>query len=603
MVGVLLIVLLKYLCVSGVLLGIYVLLFKNKASFLSQRIYLLLCPVIAILAATVSIDAIKVNKDNAIGQVILRSQEVSHEAAVEEAVDYSFEGLVIENGGIFIDMMTILLAIWAGISIYLVVRYIINVRYVLSLRKMSTKEQVEGYTLCRSGIIETPFSFYKSIFVSRLLNDEKFDLVLKHELAHIKNYHYLDKLISQTYLVLSWFNPIVWKIHKELEIIHEFQADYDVINSNCDKQRYKQFLFDEVSYNFPTVANGFNGSLIKQRFIQMKNNYKLRYTAVRKLLTVPAIILVLLLTSFTYVNEEAVKEKTTQIAANAEKSINDLISDTNNVSAVVEDVRVPDIRVPDIRVPDVPVADVVVDDVVDDVVITADHVIVADARVEDVRIEDVRVADVREVPSQTATKTEGVNTETTNKDLPQQKKATVEVSKSSVDPEEKHNYYYMNDNQFYYAIVKDMRTANRLVNERARVYRKSNYTEVDIINRLYDSFRWMSLSKNTYLEDLDTGVRYKIHSIKNNVPLSRNLAFKGKKSGVIYYTCIFPPLPRSVKYVKLVEEKDPERSEPVPSNGSGNYNFLKLKVYNDVEKEYYASSTEVIELDPNFSVD
>ncbi len=134
-------------------------------------------------------------------------------------------------------------------------------------------------------------------------------------MAHINHRHYIDKILVELMVALSWFNPIAWIIRRELCAVHEFEADRVVLTNYLDLKKYKQFLFEEVSKPSPRVANGFNNSLIKQRFLEMKNNYQERGSFMRKVLSILAVVVVISLSSFTYViaaddsNSDGFKER------------------------------------------------------------------------------------------------------------------------------------------------------------------------------------------------------------------------------------------------------------------------------------------------------
>ncbi|MBA4305069.1 MAG: hypothetical protein C0424_12640 [Sphingobacteriaceae bacterium] len=51
------------------------------------------------------------------------------------------------------------------------------------------------------------------------------DLLLAHELAHVQSWHSADKLLMQLLLALFWFFPPVYLLRKQLELLHELEAD------------------------------------------------------------------------------------------------------------------------------------------------------------------------------------------------------------------------------------------------------------------------------------------------------------------------------------------------------------------------------------------
>ncbi|MFI3258690.1 MAG: hypothetical protein R3Y16_01190 [Rikenellaceae bacterium] len=76
MTGDLVITILKHIGVSAILFSLYIYFVKSRAGLLERRIYLLLIPLLSAYAAYVSIDLIKVKKDNGVGQLLTKIEEV-----------------------------------------------------------------------------------------------------------------------------------------------------------------------------------------------------------------------------------------------------------------------------------------------------------------------------------------------------------------------------------------------------------------------------------------------------------------------------------------------------------------------------------------------
>lgn len=51
------------------------------------------------------------------------------------------------------------------------------------------------------------------------------DLLLAHELAHVRSWHTADKLLMQALVALFWFLPPIYMLRKQLELLHELEAD------------------------------------------------------------------------------------------------------------------------------------------------------------------------------------------------------------------------------------------------------------------------------------------------------------------------------------------------------------------------------------------
>jgi len=68
-------------------------------------------------------------------------------------------------------------------------------------------------------------SFGKWIFIPATDKALPSDLLLAHELAHVRSWHSADKLLMQLLIALFWFCPPVYLLHKQLELLHELEAD------------------------------------------------------------------------------------------------------------------------------------------------------------------------------------------------------------------------------------------------------------------------------------------------------------------------------------------------------------------------------------------
>ena len=167
------------------------------------------------------------------------------------------------------------------------------------LRRKGETERKDGLKLVRHTSILCPFSFGKTIFLPVNLKDTQLEVILEHERWHIQHKHYVDVLIQEIGTCIFWFNPIQWLIRKDLRSIHEFQADRSVLDKGCDLFQYQTIILEEVMGNHIRLANGFNQSFTKKRFIQMKNQEPTKLSASRKLILVP--FLTFLIATFCFV--------------------------------------------------------------------------------------------------------------------------------------------------------------------------------------------------------------------------------------------------------------------------------------------------------------
>ena len=108
--------------------------------------------------------------------------------------------------------------------------------------------------------------------------------MILHERTHLMEGHSLDLLISELYLVITWYNPVSWLIRHELKQNHEFEADRNVLLQGIDESDYQLLLVRTVAGE-PRfhLANQFNQSSIKTR-INMMNKRKSNRWAMLKVL-------------------------------------------------------------------------------------------------------------------------------------------------------------------------------------------------------------------------------------------------------------------------------------------------------------------------------
>lgn len=115
-----------------------------------------------------------------------------------------------------------------------------------------------------------PFSWLKYIVISQTDLDEAGEAILIHEQAHIRYRHTVDLFLAEVYIIIQWYNPAAWLLYRELQTIHEFEADESVINQGIDAKQYQLLLIKKaVGTRLYSMANSFNHSNLKKRITMM----------------------------------------------------------------------------------------------------------------------------------------------------------------------------------------------------------------------------------------------------------------------------------------------------------------------------------------------
>lgn len=186
-------------------------------------------------------------------EIFVSSDEIGSEAGVWGNVKpYLFACLYVL--GVF--------AVFVSLSI----AYVKMVGIIRSNRKIAW----DGYRLVLSRTSVCPFCWGKYIVISENDYENHFDEILMHERMHVMKHHTLDLLIMEFFIVLFWFNPAVWLLKKELQEVHEYEADHGVLNQGIDATKYQLLLVKKAAgARLYSIANSFNHSKLKNRITMM----------------------------------------------------------------------------------------------------------------------------------------------------------------------------------------------------------------------------------------------------------------------------------------------------------------------------------------------
>lgn len=115
-----------------------------------------------------------------------------------------------------------------------------------------------------------PFSWMRYIIVSEEDLQENAREILLHECAHIRHRHSWDLLLADVCIFFHWFNPAAWLLKQELQTIHEYEADDNVLREGIDARQYQLLLIKKaVGTRLYSMANNLNHSNLKKRITMM----------------------------------------------------------------------------------------------------------------------------------------------------------------------------------------------------------------------------------------------------------------------------------------------------------------------------------------------
>ena len=175
----------------------------------------------------------------------------------------------------------------------------------------------EDVTLTVVDSLSSPFSWFGHIVASKSDVEQFRDMIITHEMAHISLRHSLDVLAVDLALCLWWFNPALWLLRRELQSLHEYQADEAVLNRGIDAKTYQMLLIKRaVGYRLHSVANCLNHSNLKNRITMMCKKTSSRWAATKALLVVPMVAVALSAFATTEYVPREVQNKVTENSVN-----------------------------------------------------------------------------------------------------------------------------------------------------------------------------------------------------------------------------------------------------------------------------------------------
>ena len=115
-----------------------------------------------------------------------------------------------------------------------------------------------------------PFSFFNWIFLNPdNVKEEEISEILTHEMAHVRQRHSIDVIISELVNICCWINPFAWLMKREVRLNLEFLADRKVMDAGFATKSYQYHLLGLTYSHKYGLSNNFNFSHLKQRIIMM----------------------------------------------------------------------------------------------------------------------------------------------------------------------------------------------------------------------------------------------------------------------------------------------------------------------------------------------
>lgn len=141
-------------------------------------------------------------------------------------------------------------------------------RLIGRARCVEVRNGIRIYTM--QGDI-SPFSWFRYIIMSEKDWQENRREIVLHEMAHIRRCHSMDVALCNIMIMFQWYNPAAWLLKRELQTVHEYEADEAVMSAGVDANHYQMLLIRKaVGERLFSMANNLNHNSLKKRITMMK---------------------------------------------------------------------------------------------------------------------------------------------------------------------------------------------------------------------------------------------------------------------------------------------------------------------------------------------
>ncbi len=175
--------------------------------------------------------------------------------------------------------------LWCTGFVWLLFKKVLS---ILSIRRLIREgryqDRQDECDLIESDGISQPMNWMNFIMMPHDWIEKENQAVWKHELSHARKAHSLDLLVIDLMQLFQWFNPVMILLYKEMELLHEFQADRAVIDSGTDARQYKLMLVNAVAENRGfAMTSWLRQTNLKKRIDMMQRNESNRWNRLRAL--------------------------------------------------------------------------------------------------------------------------------------------------------------------------------------------------------------------------------------------------------------------------------------------------------------------------------
>ncbi|TAF53018.1 MAG: hypothetical protein EAZ62_05255 [Sphingobacteriia bacterium] len=266
----------QVLLCSGILMGYYALVLRDKKFHQYNRFYLM-----GVILLSWTVPLIEINwTGKGQGQVT----EVVNFIAGQNA-QWKQSPVLVWTG-----TEVLALVVYTLVGAVLLGKMAWAYRQLWRLQKQHTHTVVGQVKFFQTDLGEAPFSFFNAIFWNRAIDPQTQtgQKMMAHELAHVREKHSFDKMLLQANRALGWFNPFFWLLAKEMDMVHEFIADQKAVAEGDAAALAEILLAAAQPTRFLGLTHPFFFSPIQRRLKMIASKNKTSFSYLRRMVALPS---------------------------------------------------------------------------------------------------------------------------------------------------------------------------------------------------------------------------------------------------------------------------------------------------------------------------
>ena len=195
-----------------------------------------------------------------------------------------------------LNLSQLIIGIYAIIVLALILRFLFNLIKLFQLKYNSKHIVRNGIKINLLRQNSPPFTFADRIYMSEPdFNSKNSSLLIKHELAHICQWHTLDIILIEVCILFLWFNPVIWLYRRAITETHEYLADQYVLKTSSLQLYKEKIVRFAIGNNLLPITSNFAHCQLNKRLKMMNKKESDRQSVLKYIIGLPMLIAMSLL--------------------------------------------------------------------------------------------------------------------------------------------------------------------------------------------------------------------------------------------------------------------------------------------------------------------